>query len=562
MNNILQTEPARPSSPCPVVEGAERVRTEFGGYLSDESRTAAEQVHAIFLPDTPDQVGDAMRRCRERHWTVAVAGARTGIVGGAVPVDADAVLALEKLNHVNAIGYDPGKDTFTARVEAGVVLADFQEALRTTQPHELPWTDDEQQQQGEKRVKRAGHHLFYPVDPTETSAQIGGTIATNASGARTFHYGATRQWVEGLTVVLASGDILQLNRGDAVVRPSEGAHFILRKTSGEQRTVPVSHLNLPDTKHQAGYHMSSPPEHVGVDAVDLFVGSEGTLGTIVEATLRLTFPPRERLYSTAFFPNEDDALSLVQQVRDRSANGDADEPDAAGIRPLAIEYMGPQAMDLLRDKRAREGASSGVPPLDDDASCAVYLEIAFDGDDEFRACYEILEKLLSENGTSAARTWAGLSAGDLDAMKAFRHAIPEHVNGIIGRRKRDVPALHKVGTDMAVPDEHLRDVIQLYREGLRRANLDHVIFGHIGDNHVHVNILPESEEELDRAMDIYRQFAKEVVQMGGSVAAEHGIGRLKKSFLPIQFNQEELNAMQRLKDTLDPDGTLSPGVLF
>jgi D-lactate dehydrogenase (cytochrome) len=147
-------------------------------------------------------------------------------------------------------------------------------------------------------------------------------------------------------------------------------------------------------------------------------------------------------------------------------------------------------------------------------------------------------------------------------MKAFRHAVPEHVNGIIGRRKRDVPGLHKVGTDMAVPDERLEDALALYRSRLGESGLEHVIFGHIGDNHLHVNILPRSEEELERAMDLYGTFAEEVVEMGGSVAAEHGIGRLKKLFLPIQFDEEELAAMQAVKDVLDPQGLFNPGVLF
>jgi D-lactate dehydrogenase (cytochrome) len=556
------------SESCPRVAGSRRVAAEFGGYLEDESRTTAEAVEVIYFPESIGHVCAAVRECARENRALTVTGARTGIVGGAVPLESKAVLALEKLNHIHAVRYDAGRDEFFARVEAGVMLAEFQEALRTTPAHALPWADEETRRAGERRIDQAGRRLFYPVDPTETSAQLGGTLSTNASGARTFYYGATRDWVEALTVVLASGDLLRLRRGETIASSADSG-FVIETPEGRRRELPVPHLELPATKHQAGYHMAPRSGAGGVDAIDLFIGSEGTLGVIVEAELRLTFPPAERLFATAFLPTEARALQFVQEVRNRALRRTAADPGIpsevsqdTALRPLAMEYIGPEAISLLRDKREHEGASSGVPPLSDDAGCAVYLELAFDGDEPFRRCYAVLEKLLRSAGTSAGETWAGFSPMDLDGMKAFRHAVPEHVNGIIGRRKRDVPNLHKVGTDMAVPDERLEDALVLYRSRLNESGLEHVIFGHIGDNHLHVNILPRSEEELERAMDLYREFADEVVKMGGSVAAEHGIGRLKKLFLPIQFDETELKAMEAVKKVLDPEGLLNPGVLF
>lgn len=566
MTNILRSRRVESHEPCPRIEGAERVRTQFGGYLSDESRTTAEGVRILYLPDTIGQAAGALAECRAAGRTLSVAGARTGIVGGSVPMDSEAVLGLENLDHIQAIRYDADRDVFLTRVEAGVVLSSFQEALRTTPPHELPWVDERSRRQGERLMEESGQRLFYPVDPTETSAQVGGTVSTNASGARTFYYGATRNWVEGLTVVLASGEVLKLRRGECVAEGNDDGRFILEAQDGSRREVPIRELDLPSTKHQAGYYMSSFGGAEGIDAVDLFVGSEGTLGVIVEAELRLTFPPRERLFATAFLPSEDQAIRFVREARRRSAGrfcrGSADEGQEDEIRPVAIEYIGPEALDLLRDKREKEGASSGVPPLRDDVSSAVYVELAFDGDEEFRACYDVLDELLREAGSEPAETWAGFAPADLEGMKALRHAIPEHVNGIIGRRKRDIPSLHKVGTDMAVPDESLEEALSLYRSRLGELGLEHVIFGHVGDNHLHVNILPRSEQELERAMDVYREFATKVVKMGGSVAAEHGIGRIKKLFLPVQFDEEDLAAMRAVKNALDPDAILNPGVLF
>ncbi|MBN2712853.1 MAG: FAD-binding oxidoreductase, partial [Planctomycetes bacterium] len=119
----------------------------------------------------------------------------------------------------------------------------------------------------------------------------------------------------------------------------------------------------------------------------------------------------------------------------------------------------------------------------------------------------------------------------------------------------------KVGTDMAVPDEKLREVFAMYREGLEKAGLASVVFGHIGNNHVHVNILPADLDELKKAKELYLDWAPKVVEMGGAVAAEHGIGRIKKAMLEVQYPAETLDAMRNIRAAFDPKGTLAPGVL-
>jgi len=541
--NVLHAKRMASDARCPRVEGRARIQAAFAGYLTDESHSTAPGVEVIFFPENLGHVCSALEECGRKGMSVTVAGARTGIVGGAVPIGSPAVLALERLDHIRSIRYDEGRNAFFARVEAGVILADFQRVLRATPARELPWADASSREAGVRAIQAAGRRLFYPVDPTETSAQIGGTVATNASGARTFHYGPTRRWVEAVTVVLACGQVLRFRRGE--VTACEG-RFVLQCEGRGEQVIPIPRLELPPTKHAAGYYLRPH-----MDAVDLFVGSEGTLGVITEVELRLAPEPPERLFITAFLPSEDDALGFVQDAR-----------DAEELRLLAIEYIGPNALDLLRQKRSEEGASSGVPPLSEEARCAVYLEVEFEGDEELRRSHGVLNALLRRFGTSARATWAGFWASDLDAMKAFRHALPEQVNSIIGRLKLEVPPLHKVGTDMAVPDERLGDVITLYRSRLDASGLQYVVFGHIGDNHLHVNILPRSEQELAQAMALYEEFAREVVAMRGSVSAEHGIGRLKRALLPIQFGPDKVAQMRALKAALDPGWLLNPGVLF
>ena len=414
-------------------------------------------------------------------------------------------------------------------VGAGTTLAELADALE----HGLCDYPD-------GRPERA---LFHPVDSTEVSAQLGGTIATNASGARTLHYGPTRRWVKALTVVTADGRILELERDQ--VRAEDGL-LRWRRDDGSLADIRTPDVPLPRTKHTAGYALRRD-----MDAVDLFVGSEGTLGIVAEADLWLAEKPANRLFLTQFLDDGPSAVRLVAACLGHPA-----------LDPIALEYIGPRAMALLREMGPRTPAYVEVSRLPADAQAALYVELAFENERHLNAIHEALKDLLRDAGLTPERSWAGFTDRDLNEMKRLRHAVPETVNAIIGQRKLEVPDLHKVGTDMAVPLASLGEMLALYERRLAAHGLEFVIFGHIGDGHLHVNILPRTAEELTRSLDVYMDFAREAVRLGGSVAAEHGIGRLKRKFLPLQFSPDDLAAMRAVKHALDPAATLNPGVLF
>lgn len=150
----------------------------------------------------------------------------------------------------------------------------------------------------------------------------------------------------------------------------------------------------------------------------------------------------------------------------------------------------------------------------------------------------------------------------LEKLKLFRHAVPEEVNRRIGERKQVYPELTKLGTDFSVPNDCLLQVMQRYQDDLNTAGLEHVIFGHIGNNHLHVNILPRNMEEYATGKRLYRAWAEQVVTWGGSVSAEHGIGQLKCDLLALMYGPTGLAAMQHLKQIFDPTHRLNPGCLF
>ncbi len=528
MNELRPRRPESDGRQCRTITGRRRIRQAYAQYLQDESRMSAEGVEALHLPASAEQTAAAVRAARRTGHRVAVSGGRTGITGAAVPLEAEEIISLEALKrrprvHRNRAG------EWVARVAAGTTLEELADALA----HGLCEYPD----------GKPDEPLFYPVDATEMTAQLGGTIVTNASGARTFHYGPTRRWVEWVKLITPDGRILELRRGE--VRAIDGRLIYLRE-DGDRVSLQVPDLPMPATKHTAGYYLK--PD---MDALDLFVGSEGTLGIVAEAELRLAPRPTNRLFLTQFVPDARTALHLVKAL--------VEEPT---LEPLALEYLGPRAVDLLRGIGRQTPAYMEVARLPADAQAAVYVEVPFETEPELDEVYQDLVAILEGLRLDPARSWAGFTEKDLEEMKRLRHAVPEAVNAIIGQRKADLPELHKVGTDMAVPLAALSEMMDAYHSRLDREQLDYVIFGHIGDGHVHVNILPSTAEELARAEDIYTEFAREAVRLGGSVAAEHGIGRIKKPFLAIQYSPEHIDAMRAIRHALDPDGLLNPGVLF
>jgi FAD/FMN-containing dehydrogenase len=350
---------------------------------------------------------------------------------------------------------------------------------------------------------------FYAPDPTEFSASIGGTIATNASGSRSFLYGDTRRHVLALRVALINGTMLDLRRGEPV--------------DFEPPVVP----RPATTKHTAGF-----PLHPGMDMLDLFVGSEGTLGVVTEAVVQLLPIPEDLLSGVIFFSSDDDALTAVEQWRGLS-----------GLRML--EYIDAPSLELLRP-------AYGDIPRSAEAALLIEQQI------EDESAYEAWEDRLAHTRALAEASWFAASDVDRERLRRFRHALPEAVNDTVRRR-----GVLKMNTDFAVPFERNREMISIYRATLEREFPGkYVIFGHIGDAHVHVNILPGSDEEAERAKAVITEFARQAAQLGGTVSAEHGLGKRKSHLLLLQYSSEQIEAMRSVKRRFDPQWLLGQGTLF
>jgi D-lactate dehydrogenase (cytochrome) len=283
-----------------------------------------------------------------------------------------------------------------------------------------------------------------------------------------------------------------------------------------------------------------------MDLIDLFIGSEGILGVVTTVEVAL-LEKHNKLSVVQFLQSDTQALDFVEALR-----------KDASVRPDFIEFYGPSALDLLRKRQADDPKAVGMPVLPGPGTAAVFFEVSFDPDAEDPGV-GVLETIAARCGASSENSWAGYEMRELDRFKHFRHVLPETVNGIIAQRKRHIPELHKLGTDLAVPDDRLRDMWAAYRDILDADGLEWVAFGHIGNNHLHVNILPRDLQELEKGIAAYDRLAAQAVAFGGVVSAEHGIGKIKSRLLNLMYSDAQINQMRAVKAALDPDMMINPG---
>lgn len=486
---------------------------EIQDYLADASYVKGGHASRVVFPESAEDVAEVLAQATSDRTPVTVSGAGTGTVGGRVPFGG-VVLATNRLNRIII-------ENEKCEAEAGVRLSDLQSTVNA-------------------------QSLFYPPDPTERSCFLGGTIATNASGARTFKYGPTRNYVQALKVVLASGDIVDLRRGE--VFAGKDSKVFIPLSSGGSIEAQLPTYSMPRVrKHASGYFVA--PE---MDVIDLFIGSEGTLGVITEAELRLLPKPAGLLSGVVFFDEEDNLLAFVRAARERSLANRVGSPgvsegNAGNLDARALEYFDVESLNFLRQRY------DSVPER---CSGAIFFEQETTPETEDSLMNEWLV-LVETHHALADESWFATNEADQTKLREFRHALPVLMNEWFARYQQ-----RKVSTDMAVPDKAFAGMLHFYQDILRGGDLRYTIFGHIGDNHVHVNILPRNENEAVKAWEIYYRFIRRAVEVGGTISAEHGIGKLKRDYLVELYGEQHLREMAKLKLAFDPAGILGRGNMF
>lgn len=512
-----------------VVTDQAEITDTYALYLDDESHSFDGKAEKIIFPTSSDQVAAILKDAFQSGTPVTIQGGRTGLAGGAVPLGG-IILNLEKMTELLYMDYSSEDGLYSIAGQGGVLLEDLVSAVNSKSLDEIKGKGTADQQKSLEQFLSESDSFTFPIDPTEMSAWLGGIVACNASGARTLKFGAVRDWVCRIQVVLMNGDILDIERGKVLAQDGK---FEIVLSDGTTVEVPVPSYKMPETKNAAG--LFAKPD---MDLIDLFIGSEGILGVITEVELGLNKMPEDIMTVMAFFKGEEDAVNFVYDIR---------APDTP-VPMNFLEYFGPNALEMIKEKAASSGIT--VPAMGDDTKAIVFFEFSYT-DETMEDMVMGLEEILNKHNTSSESSWAGMDRSELAKMKTVRHFVPETVNATIAMRKAEYHEVHKIGTDMAVPDEALREYLKYYRETLEGQGMEYVIFGHIGDNHLHVNMLPRNNEEVHQGMDNYMTFAKRAVELGGTVAAEHGIGKLKRAFLEAMYGDEGIKEMQAVKKALD-----------
>jgi D-lactate dehydrogenase (cytochrome) len=504
-------------------------------YLKDAANTPGGTSPAVFVPKNEGELVHAVGECEK----ILVIGAQSSLTGGATPMG-ESIISTSALDSLGPI------EENSIRVGAGLPLITLQQSLKS---------------QG----------YFYPPVPTFDGAFVGGVVATNAAGAQTFKYGVTRDWVQALTVVLDDGSILDIKRGQ--VKAKDGAFEVL-DMKGQSRRLPVPQYTMPKVaKCSAGYYAT--PE---MDLIDLFIGSEGTLGLISEVVLRVS--PIHFKVMSAFVTVSDESLGIALAGRLRDASLKSREGSGSGLDISAIESLDRRSLELLREEGEHRRLGISLPegndfglffqvecPLEWDAeSVTDEMEVFFD--DESSGSSPIIElcQILSDFEALEDMEIA-LPGDERRARQLFelRDRVPTIVNHRVADAQREIDGrIHKTAADMVVPFEHFKAMMDVYRAGFVERGLDYAVWGHISDGNVHPNVIPKSYEDVVAGKEVILKFAKTVKELGGCPLAEHGVGRnpMKQALLRGLYGDDGIVNMRGLKEALDPAYKFAPGVLF
>lgn len=375
--------------------------------------------------------------------------------------------------------------------------------------------------------------LHLPIDPSSARwAAIGGLVGTNAAGARTVRDGPMRDWVEGLTLEAGEGP-LALHRGV----PADTAHPVVQRFHRDAAPVLMQHREAilgrwPATrKNTLGYALDA--WYRTGELLDLMIGAEGTLGAITEVTLRLApiAPARATI-----------RITLTTRAALPAAVGILHDADA-----VRIEFLDASFLAFVHETDAPRAAAILLVDLEDDDAAHLVPRIAS------------VAARLAALGPDVAQVEQALEPAGIHALWAIRHGASSRLAGLTGGRRS-----LQVIEDGCVPIARLADYLDAVEAACARQAVDVVLFGHAGDGHVHVNLLPDITQErwLERVRAIFVEVTGALLRYGGTPAGEHGAGRLRAVLVEPFLGPQAAAAFRAVKAAFDPLGRWNPGVIL
>ena len=378
------------------------------------------------------------------------------------------------------------------------------------------------------------HGLRLPPDPSSGRwATLGGMVSTNAAGARSVRYGSVRRWVEAAQLLTAEGEIVELRR----VKPSSGSKALERferevRPAIEQSSDLVARRFPHTRKNSSGYALDA--FLASGDPLDLVVGAEGTLGFVTEIEWRLDPIPPCRAGLRVGLRSLDDLVAAVAML--------------VAQEPSAVELLDRSFLDLVRGADLEAGLGT--------AEAILLIEFERADPNALRRAVEVAAEAVAPWATQVD---TALSAGAAERLWALRHAA----SPILARLPEERRSLQVI-EDACLPPERMGDYIRSVRRIAAAHALPVVIFGHAGDGHVHVNLLPDvTQPGWERAVRaLLEEVTDAVLRLNGTLSGEHGDGRLRAGLLQRAYGAEIVNLFGRIKRAFDPLGILNPGVIL
>lgn len=455
---------------------------QIDSFLTDASNIKGK-TNNVYIPENINEFTEIIAEKTASNIPILIRGSGTSTTGASVPTN-DTLISTQKLN--NIIDFDKKNKIIT--IEPGLKLNELNDFCKI-------------------------NDLFFPPNPTEIEATIGGNIATNASGARSFLYGTTANYVKGIDVIIHNTDKVQ-------------------SISIDCNSIPTYSPNR--LKNASGYtYFKKNSPYLS------FIGSEGTIGAISKIKLQLIKPANNIIGLFIFFDSYSKTFEFVSSIRKMTF-----DPTNL-ITARLIEFYDKNSLSIINKNL------SGIP---NSSKTGIWIEqeVSRNEDEIIEKWFEIIEKY----SNLADDTIFAQDETYHRKLSELRHSIPLYVNEKISRNN-----IRKVGTDTAVPHEKFQEYFDNMYRLLEESRLEYLIFGHIGNSHLHTNIIPNNINELKHSIEVYDKIMHYAISIGGTISAEHGIGKIKNEYFK-KMNFQLYNEYKKIKAFYDPKNLFGRGNIF
>jgi D-lactate dehydrogenase (cytochrome) len=460
----------------------------YHAYLEDESKMVGS-ADSISFPESEAEICEILQVMRDSQTPVTIQGGKTGIVGSGVPSGGH-IMNLSRMNRVKSFYTTQAGETFL-RVQPGITLNELRQEIARLETSQA---------------------LFWPPDPSESTASVGGIAATDATGICHQLYGKSSSYVSGIRIISADGSVHDFTKGQDIIA-----------IGGESK-----HL------------------------MDVYLGGEGMYGVITELTLRLIPKPRALWGIGFFFTDPGDGMSFADHLKSAIFN----EPVA---KIAAIEYLDPTIIQTLEMQKSSMTRLRQIPDLAPGISAMVYVEIHADREAAIEDMAESLMLIGERYNGEPDLTWAFAGELEIEKMRNFLHAAAETVILQIEKVRCEDSRITKLGIDVSIKEQGLRATVSQFEKERHKQELKTAYSGHVGADSLRIDILPENYEEFVKGRVLLETWAEKYSASIGAAITSYGIGKLKKSIFRKTVSIATIDHIIQLKKQLDKNNFWNPG---